>query len=116
MFIRPSDGMKAALSSHWRRRCIVSANKSVRPRERDVRDTCPGGGLNVKLGGEGILDTLVIGAGPAGLTCAYSLAKAGRQAVVLEADPVQVGGISRTAEYKRFLFDIGGHRFFSKAK
>jgi protoporphyrinogen oxidase len=61
-------------------------------------------------------ETLVIGAGPAGLTCAYSLAKAGREALVLEIDPEYVGGISRTVEYKGFLFDIGGHRFFSKSK
>ena len=27
-----------------------------------------------------------------------------------------MGGISRTVRYKDFLFDIGGHRFFSKAK
>ena len=35
---------------------------------------------------------------------------------VLEADPDYVGGISRTASYKGFHFDIGGHRFFSKSK
>src|SRR5690606_31828387 len=33
-----------------------------------------------------------------------------------EADPTYVGGISRTARYKGFHFDIGGHRFFSKSK
>ena len=61
-------------------------------------------------------ETLVIGAGPAGLTTAYTLGKSGRDVVVLEADPVYVGGISRTVDYKGFLFDIGGHRFFSKSK
>ena len=35
---------------------------------------------------------------------------------MIEADPTYVGGISRTASYKDFLFDIGGHRFFSKSK
>ena len=35
---------------------------------------------------------------------------------VLEADTTHVGGISRTAGYKGFLVDIGGHRFFSKSK
>ena len=55
----------------------------------------------------------VIGAGPAGLTAAYLLAKAGVKATVLEADTV-VGGISQTAQYKGFRFDIGGHRFFTK--
>lgn len=62
------------------------------------------------------VETLVIGAGPAGLTTAYALAKNGRSVVVLEQDPTYVGGISRTANYKGFLFDIGGHRFFSKSK
>ena len=63
-----------------------------------------------------VIETLIIGAGPAGLTTAYSLAKAGREVVVLEQDPTYVGGISRTAHYNGFLFDIGGHRFFSKSK
>jgi len=63
-----------------------------------------------------IIETLVIGAGPAGLTAAYTLAKHGRDVLVLEQDPTCVGGISRTASYKGFLFDIGGHRFFSKSK
>ncbi len=61
-------------------------------------------------------ETFVIGAGPAGLTAAYCLAKQGRSVLVIERDPVYVGGISRTVAYKNFLFDIGGHRFFSKSK
>jgi protoporphyrinogen oxidase len=58
----------------------------------------------------------IIGAGPAGLTAAYLLAKNDVSVTVLESDPVYVGGISRTATYKGFHFDIGGHRFFSKSK
>jgi protoporphyrinogen oxidase len=58
----------------------------------------------------------IIGAGPAGLTAGYLLAKSDVEVAVLEADPVYVGGISRTARYKGFHFDIGGHRFFSKSK
>ena len=61
-------------------------------------------------------DTLIIGAGPAGLTAGYLLAKAGRDVHVVERDPRYVGGISRTVNYKGYLFDIGGHRFFSKSK
>ncbi len=56
---------------------------------------------------------VIIGAGPAGLTAAYELSKHGVPAVVLEADNT-VGGISRTVNYKGYLFDIGGHRFFTK--
>ena len=57
--------------------------------------------------------TVVIGAGPAGLTAAYQLGKAGRTATVLEATDV-VGGISQTAKRDGWRFDIGGHRFFTK--
>lgn len=61
----------------------------------------------------------IIGAGPAGLTAAYTLLKKseGRiKVTVYEADPQYVGGISRTVNYKGFHFDIGGHRFFSKSE
>ena len=59
---------------------------------------------------------VIIGGGPAGLTAGYLLSKEEVDLVVLEADPVYVGGISRTVTYKGFHFDIGGHRFFSKSK
>jgi protoporphyrinogen oxidase len=58
----------------------------------------------------------IIGAGPAGLTAAYLLSKAKVPVVVLEGDPKYVGGISKTATYKGYHFDIGGHRFFSKSR
>lgn len=56
---------------------------------------------------------VILGAGPAGLTAAYELSRKDVRSVVLEKDQT-VGGISRTAEYKGYLFDIGGHRFFTK--
>ena len=56
---------------------------------------------------------IIIGGGPAGLTAAYELSKYAVPAVVLEADPV-VGGLARTVNYKGYLFDIGGHRFYTK--
>src|ERR1700688_3192808 len=56
---------------------------------------------------------VIIGGGPAGLTAAYELSKHDIPAVVLEADRA-VGGLSRTVNYKGYLFDIGGHRFFAK--
>lgn len=60
-------------------------------------------------------EVVMIGAGPAGLTAAYELCKAGVKSVVLEKD-LTVGGISRTVDYKGYHFDIGGHRFFTKVK
>ncbi len=56
---------------------------------------------------------VIIGGGPAGLTAALELSKHDVPATVLEADD-QVGGIARTVNYKGYLFDIGGHRFFTK--
>lgn len=58
----------------------------------------------------------VIGAGPAGLTAGYLLTKAGIPTTIIEMDSRYVGGISRTENYKGYLFDIGGHRFFSKSR
>jgi protoporphyrinogen oxidase len=61
-------------------------------------------------------DVAIIGAGPAGLTAAYLLGKAGLGVSLAEADPINVGGISRTVEYKGYRLDIGGHRFYSKSQ
>lgn len=58
---------------------------------------------------------IIIGGGPAGLTAAYQLSKAQIPAIVLEKDKL-VGGLSRTESYRGFLFDIGGHRFFTKVE
>lgn len=60
--------------------------------------------------------TIIIGAGPAGLTAGYELIKYGQSVHILEQDCEKVGGISRTVEYQGFRFDIGGHRFFSKSQ
>jgi len=58
---------------------------------------------------------IIIGAGPAGLTAAYELlTKTGIIPVIIEADS-QVGGLSKTINYKGNKIDIGGHRFFSKS-
>jgi len=58
---------------------------------------------------------VIIGAGPAGLTAALELVRSGRAyPVVLEASR-EIGGISRTVNYKGNRMDIGGHRFFSKS-
>ena len=47
------------------------------------------------------------------MTAAHILVKKGYAVRVIEADDV-LGGISRTARYKDYRFDIGGHRFFTK--
>jgi protoporphyrinogen oxidase len=59
-------------------------------------------------------EIVVVGAGPAGLTAAYTLVKAGEAPLVLEKDPI-VGGIARTERYDGYRFDMGGHRFFTKS-
>ena len=56
----------------------------------------------------------VLGAGPAGLTAGYLLARAGRRVIVLEAES-QAGGLAKTVERDGYRFDLGGHRFFTKA-
>ncbi len=56
--------------------------------------------------------TAVIGAGPAGLTAAYQLAKRGVEVHVYEAAD-QVGGMARSLSLWGQTVDIGPHRFFS---
>src|SRR6202451_2855021 len=58
---------------------------------------------------------VIAGAGPAGLTAALELLRRSDIIpIVFEAD-AQVGGISKTVEYRGNRMDLGGHRFFSKS-
>jgi protoporphyrinogen oxidase len=57
---------------------------------------------------------VVIGAGPSGLTAAYELWNHGVHADVYEKDDI-VGGLARTARHEGYRFDMGGHRFYTKA-
>lgn len=58
---------------------------------------------------------VIIGAGPAGLTAGYELAnRDGYKPIIIERSS-EIGGISRTVNYKGYRMDIGGHRFFSKS-
>ncbi len=58
---------------------------------------------------------VIIGGGPAGLTAAYQLSRAGVPSVVFEKSDA-LGGISKTVNYKNYHFDLGGHRFFTKVR
>ena len=58
---------------------------------------------------------IIIGAGPAGLTAAYELLKRSDIIPVILEKSGDIGGISKTINYKGNRMDIGGHRFFSKS-
>ena len=60
------------------------------------------------------MEITIIGAGPSGMACAYTLVKSGKTALVVEKDD-SVGGLCRTLNFQGFLFDIGGHRFLSRS-
>ena len=58
---------------------------------------------------------VIAGAGPAGLTAALELLRRSEiTPIVLETES-QVGGISKTINYRGNRMDLGGHRFFSKS-
>ena len=59
---------------------------------------------------------VIIGAGPAGITAAYELLKAGGYEITLLEESGDFGGISKTVNSGGNRMDIGGHRFFSKDK
>ena len=58
---------------------------------------------------------VIIGAGPAGLTAGLELLRAGRRNVTILEATQDIGGLSKTVNYKGNRIDIGGHRFFSKS-
>ena len=55
----------------------------------------------------------IIGAGVAGLTIGYQLAKRGYTVTIVERNHV-VGGLGRTFHYGDFHFDVGPHRFHTE--
>jgi len=58
---------------------------------------------------------IIIGAGPAGLTAAYEFLQSTDIKPVVFETGNQVGGISKTINYKGNRMDLGGHRFFTKS-
>ena len=58
---------------------------------------------------------IIIGAGPAGLTAAYELLTRTDVIPIIIEKSGEIGGISRTTNYKGNRMDMGPHRFFSKS-
>lgn len=64
------------------------------------------------------LSIVIIGAGPAGLGCAYDLIRSkqtDKKIVIFDKNTI-VGGLARTYSYKGCRFDVGPHRFYTKNK
>ena len=61
------------------------------------------------------MHVIVLGAGLAGLSCAYELAKAGHKVTVLEKDGCE-GGMAHSYQVGEFTVDHGPHRFHSRDK
>lgn len=60
-------------------------------------------------------DVVVIGAGIAGLTAAYTLKKAGYRVLVLEKNP-RIGGLIQTRQDEGYLCEMGPNTFLPSAK
>jgi len=61
------------------------------------------------------MKVVIIGTGPAGLSCAYALVKKGVAVELYESSPF-VGGMSRSFDLWEQRVDMGPHRFYSKEK
>ena len=59
---------------------------------------------------------VIAGAGPAGLTAALELLRRSDIIPIVFEGDSQVGGISKTVNYRGNRMDLGGHRFFSKSE
>lgn len=58
-------------------------------------------------------EVLILGAGLTGLAAANYLTERNKKVIVVEKKD-KVGGICRSVSKKDFIFDLGGHRFFTK--
>ena len=59
-------------------------------------------------------DVIIIGSGPAGMGCAYTLSGAHKPNLVIDRHEI-AGGLCRTVNFHGYLFDIGGHRFLTRS-
>jgi protoporphyrinogen oxidase len=71
--------------------------------------------MTVSPTGEHKRIAVIAGAGPAGLTAALELLRRSDVTPILFEADSQVGGISKTVNYRGNRMDLGGHRFFSKS-
>ena len=55
---------------------------------------------------------VIIGAGPSGLAAAYELQKQNKKIDIFEKSK-SLGGLARSIKFKKCIFDIGPHRFFT---
>src|SRR4029450_9175035 len=108
---RPSQTLPACAAARVRLpRTPASVPRST---AYDSRSGRPPGWRSMPEDPPGERPFVVVGGGPAGLTAAYELTKFGHRPLVFEKLDT-VGGLARTANYKGFHFDMGGHRFFTK--
>lgn len=59
---------------------------------------------------------MIIGAGPSGLTAGYELLSTTDIRPIIIEMTNDIGGFSKTINYKGNRIDLGGHRFFSKSE
>ncbi len=59
------------------------------------------------------LPIIILGAGPAGLTAAFTLAEAGEKVILLEQE-AKVGGISSSQRWNDFILEFGPHTYHVK--
>jgi len=57
----------------------------------------------------------IIGAGPAGLTAAYEILEKSKYKPIIFEMSDEIGGLSKTINFKGNRMDLGGHRFFTKS-
>ncbi|MBL0062358.1 MAG: NAD(P)-binding protein [bacterium] len=60
-----------------------------------------------------MLETIILGAGPAGLAAGYYLTQAGLPVSLIEAAR-EPGGYARTYQHGPFKYDAGAYRFHDK--
>lgn len=59
------------------------------------------------------VQTLILGAGPAGLAAGHTLAAAGKKPIILERDPV-CGGLMRSIHHGDYVVDVGRKELYNR--